>query len=134
METVSLVLWGSLDGWEVGGRSKRAGTRMYLWLMHADVRGCEESDTTGKLDSSNDSPWRSFGLWVFVESSETKLAGTRGSLSAGCFQRGRGEPPCTPACSCAPQAPRVHGPDLDAMALCWNGAFSPVSVGGKGRK
>ena len=35
-------------------------------------------------------------MCVFVESSDTELAGdcgVRGSLSAGCFQRGRGEPP-----------------------------------------
>ena len=25
-------------GWEDGGRFKRQGTDVYLWLMHADVR------------------------------------------------------------------------------------------------
>ena len=106
-------------------------------LVCCRPRGHEESDMTGQLDSSNDSLWRSFGMCVFVESSDTKLAGdcgTRGFLSAGCFQHGRGEPPCTPACSCAPRAPWVHRPDLDTMALCWNAALSPVTVGGKGRK
>ena len=58
--------------------------------------GHEESDMTGRLDSSNDSLWGGFGSCVFVESRDTKLAGNCsawGSLSAGCFQRGQEEPP-----------------------------------------
>ena len=52
-------------------------------LVCCRPRGREESDMTGQLDSSNDSLWRSFGMCVFVESSDTELAGdcgVRGSL------------------------------------------------------
>jgi len=28
---------GSGKGWEVGGRFKREGTYVYLWLIHVDV-------------------------------------------------------------------------------------------------
>ena len=31
------VLCDSLEGWEVGGRLKREGTCVYLWLIHVDV-------------------------------------------------------------------------------------------------
>ena len=31
------VLCDHLEGWEVGGRFKREGTYVYLWLIHADV-------------------------------------------------------------------------------------------------
>ena len=32
------VLRGNPEGWEVGGRIKRAGMCVYLWLIHADVQ------------------------------------------------------------------------------------------------
>ena len=31
------MLCGNLEGWEVGGRFKREGTYVYLWLIHVDV-------------------------------------------------------------------------------------------------
>ena len=31
------VLCDNLEGWEVGGRFKREGTYIYLWLIHVDV-------------------------------------------------------------------------------------------------
>ena len=30
-------LWDNLEGWEVGGKLKREGTYVYLWLIHVDV-------------------------------------------------------------------------------------------------
>ena len=30
------VLCDNLEGWEMGGRFKREGTYVYLWLIHAD--------------------------------------------------------------------------------------------------
>ena len=30
------VLCDNLEGWEVGGRFKREGTYIYLWLIHVD--------------------------------------------------------------------------------------------------
>ena len=34
---LSLVLCDNLVGWEVGGKFKRKGTCVYLWLIHVDV-------------------------------------------------------------------------------------------------
>ena len=33
----NLGLCDNLKGWEKGGRFKREGTCVYLWLIHADV-------------------------------------------------------------------------------------------------
>ena len=33
---LKLVLCNNLEGWGVGGRFKRKGTYVYLWLIHAD--------------------------------------------------------------------------------------------------